>query len=98
MPLPLARCAFSRSSGGTSIVILREVGMTPQYTISDTSIEYGVRARRHRGDHRAGLPGEDRKPEEFDGVEPGEWPTRAETRKGGDVFQRDGSNGGSRGG
>jgi hypothetical protein len=56
--------------------------MTPQYTISDTSIEYGLRARRHRGDHRAGLPGEDRKPEEFDGVEPGEWPTRAETRKG----------------
>src|ERR1035441_5297672 len=47
MPLPLARCAFSRSSGGTSIVILREVGMTPQYTISDTSIEYGLRARRH---------------------------------------------------
>src|ERR1035441_2164782 len=44
MPLPLARCAFSRSSGGTSIVILREVGMTPQYTISDTSIEYGLAA------------------------------------------------------
>src|SRR5271157_5516278 len=41
MPLPLARCAFSRSSGGTSTVILRAVPMTPQHTICDTSIEYG---------------------------------------------------------
>jgi len=44
MPLPLARCAFSRSSGGTSTVILRAVSMTPQDTIPDTSIEYGLAA------------------------------------------------------
>src|ERR1017187_3306573 len=42
MPLPLARCAFSRSSAGTSTVILRAVSMTPQYTIPGTSIEYGL--------------------------------------------------------
>ena len=41
MPLPLARCAFSRSSGGTSTVIFRAVSITAQYTIRDTSIEYG---------------------------------------------------------
>src|ERR1022692_3503692 len=40
MPLPLARCAFPRSSAGTSTVILRTVSMTPQYTIPDTSIDY----------------------------------------------------------
>src|ERR1035438_9593507 len=49
MPLPLARCAFSRSSGGTSTVILRAVSMTPQYTIFDTSIEYGLGARVRNG-------------------------------------------------
>src|ERR1035438_7855870 len=56
MPEPLARCALSRSSGGTSTVILRAVSMTPQYTIPDTSIEYGLaefrilagQARTHR--------------------------------------------------
>src|ERR1035441_9997604 len=29
MPLPLARCAFLSSSGGTSTVILRAVSITP---------------------------------------------------------------------
>src|ERR1035441_795801 len=42
MPAPLARCAFSRSSAGTSTVILRAVSMTPHNTIRDTSIEYGL--------------------------------------------------------
>src|SRR5450759_1889429 len=41
MPLPVVRCAFLSSSGGTSTVILRAVSMTPQYTIPDTSIDYG---------------------------------------------------------
>src|ERR1700730_14241915 len=33
MPLPLARCALSRSSGGTSTVILRAVSIMPRYHI-----------------------------------------------------------------
>src|ERR1022692_2282509 len=48
MPLPLARCAFSRSPVGTSTVILRAVSMTPEYTIPGTSIEYGLAGHRQQ--------------------------------------------------
>ena len=41
MPVPLARCAFSRRSNGTSTVILRAVSMS-FYTILETSMEYGI--------------------------------------------------------
>lgn len=42
MPVPLARCAFSRSRCGTSIVILRTVLMKWHYTILRTSLEDGL--------------------------------------------------------
>ena len=54
MPLPVARCAFSRSSGETSIVILRAVSM-PQNTISYTSIEYGRNKSRRPASNRLTL-------------------------------------------
>ena len=41
IPAPLARCAFSSSSSGTSTVILRAVCI-PHFTILNTSIEYGL--------------------------------------------------------
>jgi len=52
MPVPLARCAFSRSSSGTSTVILRAVSITRHYTILDTSIEYGPGAHGQAGSVR----------------------------------------------
>jgi len=46
MPVPLARWAFTNNSRGTSTVILRAVSMVFYFTISDTSIEYGIEGLR----------------------------------------------------
>src|SRR5215472_5609497 len=42
MPSPLAACAFSSSSSGTSTVIFRAVFIAYKFTIISTSVKYGI--------------------------------------------------------